>query len=66
MTSSTPILIKNGRVIDPSQGIDRIADVVIEDGKILGVEEGVRRKTPRSWTPPGWSSAPGSSTCTAT
>ena len=44
MTSSTPILIKNGRVIDPSRGIDRIADVVIEDGKILGVEEGVEKE----------------------
>ena len=44
MTSSTPILIKNGRVIDPSRGIDRIADVVIEDGEILGVEEGVEKE----------------------
>ena len=44
MTSSPPILIRNGRVIDPSQGIDRIADVVIEDGKILGVEEGVEKE----------------------
>ena len=38
MTSSPPIVIKNGRVIDPSQGIDKVADVAIADGKILGVD----------------------------
>jgi len=31
------LLIKNGRVIDPSSGHDGIADVSIEDGFILGV-----------------------------
>ena len=41
MTSVRPILIKGGRVVDPSQSIDRIADVAIEDGKILGVDDGV-------------------------
>ncbi|MCL2397526.1 MAG: dihydroorotase [Defluviitaleaceae bacterium] len=28
------ILIKNGRVIDPANGVDKIADVLIESGKI--------------------------------
>jgi len=28
------ILIKNGHVVDPSQGIDGICDILIEDGKI--------------------------------
>ena len=41
MTSSRPILIKNGRVIDPSQGVDRTADVAIRDGVILGVDSGL-------------------------
>jgi dihydroorotase len=31
------IVIKNGRVIDPASGTDRIADVLIVDGKISGV-----------------------------
>lgn len=31
------ILLKNGRVIDPAHGIDQIADVVIEDRRILAV-----------------------------
>lgn len=30
------ILIKNGRVIDPSCGTDRTADLLIEDGRIAG------------------------------
>jgi len=31
------LLIKGGRVIDPSQGLDAIADVLIRDGKIESV-----------------------------
>ncbi|MDD6484312.1 MAG: dihydroorotase [Clostridiales bacterium] len=31
------ILIKNGRVIDPANGIDNAADLLIEDGKIAAV-----------------------------
>ncbi len=34
-----PLLIKNGRVIDPSSGLDAIADVWIDDGVIRGVGE---------------------------
>ena len=30
-------ILKNGRVIDPASRFDQIADVLIEDGKILGV-----------------------------
>jgi len=33
------LLLKGGRVIDPSQGIDKIADVLIRDGKIEGIGE---------------------------
>src|SRR3954469_13469766 len=32
-----PIVIRNGRVIDPSSSTDRIADVLIVDGRIAGV-----------------------------
>src|SRR3954451_23457215 len=32
-----PIMIKNGRVIDPASQTDRIADVLIVDGRIAGV-----------------------------
>ena len=35
------ILIKNGRVIDPASGTDRVADVLIVDGKIAGVAPGL-------------------------
>ena len=30
-------LIKNGRVVDPAQGIDRITNLYIEDGKIVEI-----------------------------
>ena len=41
MTSAGRTLIKGGRVIDPSQGLDKVADVAIEDGKVVGVDSGV-------------------------
>ena len=41
MTSVRRILIKGGRVIDPSQSIDKVADVAIADAKILGVDSGI-------------------------
>ncbi len=31
------ILIKNGRVIDPASRTDRVADVLIAEGRIVGV-----------------------------
>ena len=32
------ILIKNGRIIDPSQGVDRVMNLLILDGKIAGYD----------------------------
>ena len=29
------ILIRSGHIIDPSQGIDGIGEILIEDGKIM-------------------------------
>jgi dihydroorotase len=39
-TSSEQIVIKGGHVIDPAQGIDRITDVVMENGRIVRVGDG--------------------------
>ena len=35
-------LIKGGRVIDPANAIDKIADVLVEDGKIAAVGENLQ------------------------
>ncbi len=35
------ILIKNGRVIDPGNSIDKVCDLIISDGKITRVEENI-------------------------
>jgi dihydroorotase len=32
------ILIQNGRVIDPSQSLDRVMNVLIEDGRIAALD----------------------------
>lgn len=39
------LLIKNGRVIDPSRSIDRIEPVAIKNGKIVAYEEGMAADT---------------------
>ena len=35
------ILLKQGRVIDPDSGFDKIADVLIKDGKIRDIAENI-------------------------
>lgn len=35
------ILLKNGRVIDPSQGIHAVTSVAIKDGKIAALKEDI-------------------------
>ncbi|MBI4318898.1 MAG: dihydroorotase [Chloroflexi bacterium] len=35
-----PTIVKGGRIIDPSQGLDSIGDILIRDGKIAGVYSG--------------------------
>jgi len=31
------LLLKNGRVVDPSVGIDEVADIVIRDGVVVEI-----------------------------
>jgi len=39
------LLIKNGRVIDPANGVDKKCDVLIVDGKIARIAENLKLKT---------------------
>ncbi len=32
-----PMLLRGGRVIDPSRGIDQVADLLLQDGRVAGV-----------------------------
>ncbi|GHV39555.1 amidohydrolase [Synergistales bacterium] len=41
-----PILLKNGRVIDPANALDGIADVLIENGKITEAAPAIAQKLP--------------------
>ena len=40
----TAVLIKGGRIVDPGQGIDRAADLLIENGVVKGVGKGPTRR----------------------
>lgn len=36
-----PLLLKGGRVVDPSQGLDDVRDVLLDDGKVEGLGRGL-------------------------
>jgi dihydroorotase len=38
---SRPVLLRQGRVIDPARGFDAVADVLVQDGKIAAVGTGL-------------------------
>ena len=38
MPAKRPILLEGGRVIDPSQGLDRITNLLIEDGRVAALD----------------------------
>jgi dihydroorotase len=47
-------VIRNGRVIDPASGLDQIADLVIENGKIAAiVAAGSDAGDAQVWMPAG-------------
>jgi dihydroorotase len=44
------LVLTNGRVIDPSQGVDRVTDVAFADGKVAAVGEGFEARDSRDVT----------------
>jgi dihydroorotase len=53
------IVIKNGRVIDPASGTDRVADVLIVDGRIAGVAPNLSSPKAQVFDASGMVVAPG-------
>src|SRR5689334_25304998 len=53
------ILIKNGRVIDPASGTDRVADVLIADGKVAQVAPNLSASGAETYDAGGMIVAPG-------
>jgi dihydroorotase len=53
------IVIKNGRVIDPAAGTDRVADVLVADGKIAAVGPGLSQAGAEVFDANGMVVAPG-------
>ena len=47
---SRPVVIRNGRVIDPSQGVDTFGDVVLVDGVVHGIESLGATQLPDGWS----------------
>lgn len=52
-------LIKNGRVVDPSQNLDAVMDLMVEDGKIVALEKGIKDKADEVFDAKGLVVAPG-------
>ncbi len=53
------ILIKHGRVVDPSQNIDAVMDILVEDGKIKKLAKTIRAKADEVYEAKGKVVAPG-------
>lgn len=53
------LLIKNGRVVDPSQKLDEICDVLVADGKIAKVAKNITDKADETYDATGKVVAPG-------
>jgi dihydroorotase len=53
------LVLKNGRVVDPSQNIDRICDVAIEDGTIREIAESIDTTGAEQFDASGLIVAPG-------
>ncbi len=58
LNSTKSVVLRGGHVIDGSQGLDRIADVTVRDGKILGIGESPADAdiidVSGSYVSPGW------------
>ncbi|MGH9639352.1 MAG: dihydroorotase, partial [Bryobacteraceae bacterium] len=53
------LVIKNGRTIDPAQGLDSICDVAVEDGKIREIGENIASTGAETFDASGLIVAPG-------
>jgi dihydroorotase len=53
------LLIKNGRVIDPSSSVDQVSDLLIENGKISRIDRGIQAPDTPSLDATGLIVAPG-------
>lgn len=53
------LLIKNGRIIDPSQKMDKIADILVTDGKITRIAKNIKSKADETYDATGKIVAPG-------
>jgi dihydroorotase len=53
------LLVKNGRIVDPASNLDEIADLLIEDGRVAGIQRSIGRPTERVLDAAGLVVAPG-------
>ena len=52
-------LIKNGRIVDPSQNIDAVMDLLIEDGVVKAIEKKITEKADETYDAKGLLVTPG-------
>ena len=52
-------LIKNGRVVDPSQNLDAVMDVLIEDGVVAAIDKNIEAAADEVYDASGLVVAPG-------
>lgn len=40
--SQIDLLVKNGRIIDPANGVDTVADIAVNDGMIISIGNNIQ------------------------
>lgn len=53
------LIIRNGRVVDPANGVDRVADVAVQDGVIREIAQGIEGSAEEEFDATGLVVAPG-------
>lgn len=61
--SQIDLLVKNGRIIDPANGVDTVADIAVNDGKILSIGNNIQLQAKETFDATGCLVTPGLIDC---
>ena len=61
--SQIDLLVKNGRIIDPTNGVDTVADIAVNDGIILSIDNNIQFQAKETFDAGGCLVTPGLIDC---
>lgn len=61
--SKIDLLVKNGKIIDPANGVDTVADIAVNDGMILSIDNNIQLQAKETFDATGCLVTPGLIDC---